>query len=64
MNVLYKNSVAWLRCGKLLCCLALLVFAYSCKQVNNGGGQSGQSNEITITVKADEGVTVKLRKLH
>lgn len=61
MKVLFKNRGAGGIHNKPLLCLALLalVFAYSCKQGNDGGGQSGQTNKITITVKADEGVTVK-----
>ena len=39
------------------------MFAFSCKQVSNGGGQNPDSpietNEITITVNGDEGVEVK-----
>ena len=39
------------------------MFAIGCKQANNGGGQNPDSpietNEITITVKGDDGVEVK-----
>jgi len=39
--------------------LGALVFAFSCKQANNGGVQKPTiSDEITITVSGDEGVTV------
>lgn len=47
---------------KLWWCLSLgaLVFAFSCNQANDGGGQSSiESNEITITIKGDAGVEVK-----
>ena len=47
--------------NKLWLCLALgaLTFAYSCKQANSGGGiEPIPSNEITITVKGDDGVIV------
>ena len=50
--------------SRLLWYLAIiaLMFVYSCNQSNDGGGQKNVpilSDEITITVKADEGVTVK-----
>ena len=45
------------------------MFAYSCKQANNGGGhEPAISDEITITVKGDDGVivnklnTIKIKK--
>jgi len=59
----YHNTLWW--------CLALgaLVFAYSCKQANNGGEQNPTtSDDVTITIQGDEGVivnklnTIKVKK--
>lgn len=60
-----KNNIRGVYKHKLWFCLALgaLVFAIGCKQANNGGGQKPdvpiETNEITITVKGDDGVEVK-----
>ena len=61
-SVLHKNNIGGC-CNKLWLCLALgaLVFAIGCKQVNDGVQNPSdpiESNEVTITVKGDEGVTV------
>ena len=49
--------------------LGVLVFAYSCKQTNNGGEQNPTtSDDVTITIQGDEGViinklnTIKVKK--
>ena len=65
MCVLHKNNITGVHASKLWWCLALgvLLFSISCKQVN--GDEKIQekptptsSNEVAITVKGDEGVTV------
>ena len=60
MNVLQKKE--WMYIGKLLfwsSALISLVFVFSCKQTNGGGGnEPTPSNEITITVQGDDGLVV------
>ena len=63
-SVLHKNNIGGgVHRNKLWLCLALgvLVLAIGCKQVNDGGQNPSdpiESNEVTITVKGDDGVTV------
>jgi len=61
MKYLHKSNNREVHYIKLWWCLALgvLVFAFSCKQANNSGGhEPAISDEVTITVKGDDGVTV------
>ena len=61
-SVLCKCNILSKKHNKLLWCFVLgaLLFANSCKQGNNSGLEEPiQLDEITITVKGDEGITLK-----